>query len=480
MLSALIFYVLVVLVFLSVLVVTVGSPFVAYRYEKTLDRILPAILVLLAGGLLIASGIIRDRDLQFGSLGHVIPQAEGSGAYRWISRIANLTVVALCVPHLLSKLMIFFSARQKLSWPVTLTLVFGVTSFLLPGLLGNKPGIDHRLMYPLLVMLVVLVASESGTETTLRLIKAVLITFFVASLLFIVIDPSRVLAPGYSGFIPGLNSRFWGLANHANAIGPMASLCIFLELYVASRLPIGRFIVIGLSVIVLALAQSKTAIGATIIGLLAILHFRSGHRGDVVRPSGTWTLHRAYTFLLLAGIAASFALLVASLTGDLDRAVSRVASSGLTTLTGRDQIWTIAYREWIRNPWFGYGTELWSYDYRRSIGIYFAFNAHNQLFQTLAESGLFGLAGLAAFVTAFTLAAFRARKATLGVSAAICSLLLVRSVTEVPLRVSAIGSGEMLMIIAMMTIWRMSRAVDESSVAQTPHAPFRTQRWALP
>ncbi len=467
MLSMIVFYGLILVFVLAVIAAIVAAPILAYNYVSRLDRLMPVIVTCLAGGLLILSGVLNARNLQYATFGAAFIESEGSVAYFWISRLTSAVLVGLCVPYLFAKFMIFLRDNKRIYWPVLIIILFALTNYILPSILGTKPGFDHRLMYPILIMLVLLV-SAPGIQATISIVKWSLAVFFALSLAFIAIEPNRVLAPGYHGFIPWLHSRFWGLASHANAIAPMAVLCLLLELFIPSRVRLVRITIIVMSIVVIILAQSKTAIVAAVLGWFIVFYWHNARKYHILGAGSFIKLHLGQVTLYFGALLILLGLLLGSFTGVIDDLMVKISSSKLgsdvQTLTGRDVIWKVALAEWLRNPLFGYGTSIWNLDYRLHVGLNYAFHAHNQFIHTLAESGIVGLLGLLLFFAAIIVAVYQARLVTDGASLAIFTLLFLRSITEVPLRPSGIGTGEMLLMITIAYIWRLSYL-----------APMRTQ-----
>lgn len=432
---------------------------ISSRVDK-FEKWLPVVLVLMAGLLMCASGLLNSRNLQYASLGAGFINSEPSSIFLWVSRLTSLALVAITIPYFIVKALKSLSYQSRISWPLVTIVCFGLGSFLLPGFLGAVPYFDHRSLYPVIVMIAVYLAAEKNVNGTLIAVKWSILIFLIVSLAFIALDSSRVMAPGYRGWIPGLSSRFWGLAPHANAIGPMAALTIFLEILCPSRYKPVRLAVFACASAVLILAQSKTAIGASVIGLIVILYARIGNRNSSAPRTGLY-LHGGHLFLLVSAIVATAAILLLANLGLLDKLFSRLDSMGITSsvqsISGRTVIWEAALREYSNNPLFGYGPTLWDDAYRRAIGLSYAFHAHNQILQTMAESGTIGLIALLAFLFLALSRAFQTYQITKGVSIAILVLIGFRVMTEVPLNPVGIGNGEMLSIVAMICIWHLAR-----------------------
>lgn len=442
----------------SVAYLAVALTSISSRLEA-FEKWLPIILIAMAGLLMCASGLLNARNLQFASAGAGFIDTDRSPAYLWLSRLMSLVLLGLALPYFIAKALKDFSYRNPLSWPLIILVFFGLTCFVLPGFLGAIPYFDHRALYPVIVMIAIHLAAKRNTQGTLLAIKWSTMVFLTASLAFLVIDYSRVMAPGYRGWIPGLSSRFWGLAPHANAIGPMATLAILLELLCPSHRRIVRLAVFIGAALVLILAQSKTAIGATLIGLGIVLYARIADQKKNASEAAIH-LHKGHLFLLCSAIFGCLAFLVLGNLGLLDKLLTRLELIGVTnsvySMSGRTIIWEAALREFDNNPLFGFGPTLWDETYRRAIGLNYAYHAHNQILQTMAQSGTSGLLGLLAFLLLAILRAFQTYRITNGVSVAMLCLLGFRVVTEVPLSPVGIGNGEMLAIAAMICIWHLA------------------------
>lgn len=442
-----------VVAYLSVALTSISSRFEKFEYW------LPTFLVLMAGLVMLAGGLLNSRNLQFASLGASFIDADSSPVYLWLSRLTSLTLIGLTLPYFIAKALKQLGKSTQISWPLIIIIIFGISSFLLPGFLGLIPYFDHRALYPVITMVAVYLAAKLNPLGTLRAIKWTVVAFLLASLAFIVIDSPRVLAPSYKGWLPGIGSRFWGLAPHANAIGPMAALIVFIEILCPARHKIIRLGVFACAALVLVLAQSKTAIAATAVGLGFIFYMHMTHRASDASPN-SFQLHKGHLLLLTFGIAGGAALLVLVNLGMIDRFLNRLDSIGVTSsvqsMSGRTVIWEAALREYMNNPIFGYGPSLWGDEYRRAIGLNYAYHAHNQVLQTMAMAGTTGLIGLVTFLALTMLRAFQTCRATGGVSVALLVLLGFRVMTEVPLSPVGIANGEMMAIAAVLCTWHLA------------------------
>ena len=152
-----------------------------------------------------------------------------------------------------------------------------------------------------------------------------------------------------------------------------------------------------------------------------------------------------YRFMTLqtraSGQASAIKLLLGLIVGLIGLALvlangvfDRLFSDEVLSLTGRTSIWADTLAEFERYPWFGYGPDLWGVEYRIRLGKLFAGQAHNQFIQTLGESGLIGFSLLLMYLGVLLRLALRTFSASRGLSLALYLLILVRCITEAPLR----------------------------------------------
>jgi hypothetical protein len=122
------------------------------------------------------------------------------------------------------------------------------------------------------------------------------------------------------------------------------------------------------------------------------------------------------------------------------------------TLTGRDQIWAIAWEEWHANTFFGYGPGLWDDDYRASIALPNATSAHNQFLDTLARSGSIGAAVLIVYACVLLVMSVRYARSTRGLSLALFITLAMRSISEVPLLLFGYGPEFVVHLLLLVVL----------------------------
>lgn len=362
---------------------------------------------------------------------------------------------------------------------LSMFVIFWLGTVAAPAMLGAHPQFSHEFVYPAVIAAAAVLASGVERDRAIAAVRNALFLFMLGGLALVFFEPSKVLDVSYTyGFLPGV-PRFAGLAPHAVAMGlltQLALLCLLTMPY--RRVWLNRLAwMVGLSVLILA--QSKTAWIAFVLCSCCILVLRDG--------PGLWRrisdpLHPEFGMVLISGFM--LALLAAAallMFGGIDEKVSNFFASTqgaqLTSLTGRDQIWAIAYDEWQRNPVFGYGPSLWDASFRTSIGMPYATHGHNQFMDTLARSGTVGAAALALFAVTLLVMSVWFARATGGLSLALFTALALRSVGEVPLLLFGYGPELLTLVLLLMTLASASASapVQVSRSAFTPPPAPRRQ-----
>lgn len=372
---------------------------------------------------------------------------------RWISRLLTMAVLALSMERILRTI----SRRESLlpyGWPlVAAFLLFVITNEVLNGIFGTRPGLDHSALYSLVVIPAALFAANTDRERSLIFARNAIFGMLVASIAVLLIRPEVVLEKNYGGLF---GPRFWGLATHANTLSPL--LVMFLALLWQQPFQRRSLNTVGwaLGLTALFASQSKTSLIALPLVMAILGYYRM--RNWIKREPDREKVKSACLLLVVAGIVVGVAVLITHWVLDLGYVYYRFSHSpnarSLLSLTNRDQIWSFALREWSLNPFFGYGPYLFDVNYRQLIGIPVAFHAHNQWLQTLGGSGLVGLFGLGLYLVLLCIYALRASAESHGLSLALLALVIVRSITEVPLRTDGIMNSEffghaMLLIVCI-------------------------------
>jgi O-antigen ligase len=325
-------------------------------------------------------------------------------------------------------------------------------AFVANGFLGTEFSISYKTFYPYIVICALYVTSDYDEAMLLRLVRDGLLVFLIAGLLLIPVQPDLVMQKGYSGFVPGLSTRYWGLASHANNVGPLAVFFFLIVCwYPYKKWPV-TMLAVTVAVVTLVLAQSKTAIAAAglVGGLLAariwinaVFNNAHGRVGSVYALGATMLAAALGLLLVVTGrYQKPFEALLAQIEG----------RSGF--LTGRDRIWTITLAEWQKNPLFGYGPDLWGTEFSNRFGFLgIASNAHNQFFDTLGSAGIFGVVSLAVYAAILLTYAVRLAASTQWISVALLLFFAARCLTEVPLKTINITTSDFFMHAVVLALF---------------------------
>jgi O-antigen ligase len=351
-------------------------------------------------------------------------------------------------------------------------IVFWIGTVAAPALLGAHPQLSHDFVYPVVIGIAAVLASRLERDRALAATRTALFILMLAGLLVAFFKPNMALDAAYNqGLLPGI-PRFAGLAPHAVSMGLLAQLALLCLMAVPyQKVWVNRLAwVVGLSV--LFLAQSKTGWIAFALCSSSVLVLQNGGSlwrriSDPLHPEfGIVVVSGFVVALLAAGGLLMFGGIGAKVAGFFDSA----QGAQLTSLTGRDQIWAIAYDEWQRNPVFGYGPSLWDASFRTSIGMPNATHAHNQFMDTLSRSGTVGAAALVLYAATLLAMSIWYARATGGLSLALFIALALRSVSEVPLLLFGYGPELITQVLLLMTLASAS-ATSSVRAARTPFAP---------
>lgn len=418
------------------------------RSNGYLHWVLPAMLALVAAGTLLSG---RDLSQTFIELAGADAGVRGPMIV-WGQRLVSLLLIAACIERIAHHA----ASRRHLPSP-TLTLAFVMywsCTVAAPALFGAHPQLGHEYLYSLLLGFAVSLAATGDRDRILDTARDALFVFIGLGVALVGVMPTMVLDLLYSqGLLPGL-PRFGGLAPHAVAMGMFALIAILL---VWARPYQRRWLnvlawVAGLGA--LFMAQSKTAWIAFFLCAFAMAVVRNG--GSFWRRVTDPRESSFGAVVCLAAMTAVGAALGWIMVGDvgehLDNFAGTAQGAQLMSMTGRDQIWAVAMEEWRASPVFGYGPGLWDWDFRASIGMANATDAHNQFMDTLARSGLVGATALVLYAVVLLVMSLRYARATGGLSLALFLALAMRSISEVPLLLFGYGTELYMHVLLLVTL----------------------------
>ena len=433
-----------------------------------LHWIFPAMLTVVA-----LSALLSGRDLS-----QLFSELAGAGGtvhpvVPWAQRLVSVILIAACAERIVNH-----AASHKHMPSPLLTgafLLYWLCSVAAPAFFGTHPQIAHEYLYPLLFGFAALLTTVPEREKILDASRNALFLFILMGVALIPVMPSLVMDASYrQGLIPGL-PRHGGLAPHPVAMGMFAVtalLCLWCRPF-AHRWLNGPAWILGLGV--LFIAQSKTAWIAFLLCAISMLAVRNGP--NAWRRLGDPKEGAFGVVVCLSAIAIAllllWAIVLANVGADIASFFETAQGAQLVSMTGRDQIWTIAMEEWRANPLFGYGPGLWTEQFRMSIGMPNATNAHNQFMDTLARSGVVGATGLVFYALVLMVLSVRYARATQGLSLALFLALALLSVSEVPLILFGYGTELFAHLLLVITLASAASARAPAAEAR-PRTIYRT------
>lgn len=374
-----------------------------------------------------------------------------AGWVTWVLRLSSVSIVSVAAVVVLVALI----KRQRQQGAKFFVIgLFGIAlTMLTSATLGEKPAFIHQSIYTVLLLASLILMPRIEPEQVAVEAKRVLLVLMLGSLILGALFPHRYAETSYVGLIPGFHIRLHGLAPHANSLAPLALLYLLLAYWVPGK----RFWhILGVvsALLVLVLTQSKTVWGAGLTMMIVVALVRLNRQFNqelrMARIGGGTLLTLGVFFggvLLLPWLFTdSAAGLFGALTSD----------KSVTTLTGRTEIWQTTIDTWKNNPWFGYGPDLWDLEFRLQHGAALAaWHAHNQYIQALGEAGIFGLIANIVYTAAFIYYGFKFAGRTRGISLALLLLILVRTVTEIPLRFNVLLDTTFFVHVVIFAVFLM-------------------------
>ena len=437
---------------LSILAVAMVLVFALIMHTQTrIGRyFVPLMLALCALGMTLGV-VLSGRDVRFAAFAVDSMNAEPGGA-TWPNRAVTFLILGLSLSIMVGRIFdsLKMSGSRRIFGPekplAVVFIAYFVATNVIPAFMGEKPAFIHNQYYAFPLFLVAIISATKDLELVIEWAKMALHMIMVASLIALAVAPNLALQPGYSGWIPGLDVRLWGLGSNPNSIGPLAVLALLLEYVQPTRIRSLRLAVVLSALVVVVLAQSKTAWIAATIAAQCILLYRFGLDRQGRLRVGTAIL------LLLVGAAFSVAMMVAPPTVLLDMLSESKAGNDVLTLTGRTRLWDVALDVWMDNPIFGFGPTLWDNAFRASIQMPFAMHAHNQFLNSMGLAGTVGLIALIAYLLVLSWGAVRVARITRGGSLALLILVWLRCITETPLNITTLFNGDVYAHLVLVVL----------------------------
>lgn len=432
-------------------------------HQWLLPLINPLVLATGAIGAALSKRNITNAEFEIGTAA-----GTESAMLVWLMRLVSMTVLGICIARLISA-SLSHESRPRYGRALFISFaVYYISNAVLNNIFGIRPVFDQRLIYPAFVFLAAYLNRNKDYTCMITATKWGLLLFSIASCAAVVLFPQAALQQAYASPLPGISVRLWGLGSNPNSIGPLALVQLLLQVHQPFRSRILQLLGYGVGFFVLALSQSKTA---WITALIAFptLWWGNALYAAAIRTRSSVSAYPMHSFsrpvfICLLGLISICAFIYVELHNSL---AALAGDEQVTSLTGRTDIWEVAIATWKMNPLFGYGSSIWDEDFRRLIGMDFAYHAHNQLLQSLSAAGIVGLAGLLLYTLTLFRYAYAANTATRGLSLALFWVIFTRFFTETPLNMSNIFTGEFVTNLLLFSIV-LARSRLPYAAMQTP------------
>lgn len=431
----------------------------------------PVFIVLAIG----ISTVLSGRNVSFYGFSGLETAMSANPLSGWILRLSTAATVGISVVVALSAIL-RKNLGKSFGWPLLAAFTAYFTScYVISGILGSEPSFVHNNFYAIIVFFAAYVTRDQSLDRFVCWSREGLNIFLWMGLLVGIILPPVALQQGYAGIIPAITFRLWGVATHANNLGPVAVVFILLLWWKPYRWWGLNLLGVIAALTSLLLSQSKTALIAGAAAFLVLWGYkvvRAIHTKKSIKPLSVaqFSLISA-PFILLSSLLVMIGVGVES--GYADHLLYYLDKKAVT-LTGRDAIWSITLQEWQLNPLFGYGPRLWSDEFAYRMGyLGVASNAHNQFVDVLGSAGVIGLFSLLVYLFFLFKYAWSSVGNTRGVSLALVIFILVRCITEVPFKTGNVTTPDFVMHFILFTV--LLRARYSSVTART-----KTHAWKRP
>jgi O-antigen ligase len=461
---------------LAALLVTISMTgafhFIARREHGFMHFIFYAMLFAVAAGSLLSG---RDMTSHF-QIEETAAKSVIHPLMTVLQPLTSLLILAVCGERIIAH-----GLQRRTAQPPWLLLiaflVFWACTVAAPALFGAHPQLSHDDVYPLVIGIAATMASGLERDQALKAARDAIFIFMLSGLLLVAVSPSLVLDHAYTqGLIPGL-PRLAGLSSHPVGMGLLSQLGLLCLMARPYRRPWLQRLAWTVGLTSLFVAQSKTAWLAFLICGGTLLAVQQGpvwwrRMTDPIRPAVGMTVMVGFMLSVLTLVAV---LIFGNLGDRLDTFINTPEGAQLTSLTGRDRIWAIAFDEWQRNPVFGYGPAIWGDAFRTSIGMANATHGHNQFMDTLSRAGTVGVAGLTLYSLLLLALSMRWARATQGLSLALFLALMLRAISEVPLLMFGY-STEMFIHVLLLLVLAAASQETRPEKPLSPTGPEASKR----
>ncbi|HEV2609937.1 MAG TPA: O-antigen ligase family protein [Noviherbaspirillum sp.] len=415
----------------------------------TIAMIFPILIAAIGIG-----AILSGRDFT-AEASDAVKTEVGSGMLVWFFRLTTIGILGICMARLVSVSQSLENRGREGRGLFFAFVFFYVTNLVINNILGTDPVFHDRYLPAIIIFTAIYFSRGQDRNTAVDATKVGLLFFMVGSCALAVVKPNLALQTGYDmGYLPGLNIRLWGIGSNPNSLGPLAVIFLLLLTFRPFRMRWLQILAIGAGLVTLVLTQSKTAWIAALIAFFIVWWTRSiSSPANPRQRNISYYSPRNFAAPMVVCLMALGLIFVYGILMAFDQEVAVIDRDlQVSSLTGRTQIWEAAIGAWQTNPLFGYGSNVWGPEFRKSIGIDAALSAHSQFMQSLSEAGLVGLLGLLIYMTALFARAYTTNAETRGMSLALFSIVFVRSISETPLDLTNIFGADFLIHLLLFRV----------------------------
>jgi len=383
------------------------------------------ILLQLIGLIILLIGIFDTKTLALLENPAIYLQAiEAENVYTtWIGRVGT-ALFLLGSAFAISQALYYRKGRlPNQGLLITIAWVGVYIPPIISGMLSETGRLNYKIFFFPLFLIITYMSPRFEIREKASKLVFILLVFIYVSLFGMILRLNWAYAE-YSGSWIGIPIRLFGTESHPNGLGAIALASLILMRFLRKKsiwLAIHKLA----TIIVIILAQSKTIWFAWLFLWLV---------ERVVKKS-------SIKERLLKRIAVSMVFSLFLVTGALLFMQHSMINPMFNTLWDRVNVWEITLQTWLKNPIFGYGPNIWDFEFRQMYNYLWAGHAHNQLIQILGESGIVGLLSLLIFYLVLSNESSKYAGATNLVTYEFMVLILYRSFTEAPLRNYTIDSG---------------------------------------
>lgn len=399
-------------------------------YKKLLLLYLPTI-----GLSIVISKILSNRNIDMfmvAATSHTLDDSFGNSfLITNLLRMASYGILSLSIAMVINYFFMKKIDSYKSSGLLLVISIYFIFSFVLNGVFGTVPNLEYKFLFGFSAVVAFYIGQSIEQNKLINSFKFTLLTTTFLAILFGLFAPKIAVQTNYhSGLLPFLDFRLWGVSFHANTLGPLSTILIITEIVKPYSKRWFHIFSLSVPMVTLILSQSKTAWVCFLIFLLCFLTFNQylNYKKTISNIKFKVLSKSILIYILLIFFAITSWLYFQDAFQD-----DILNNQEITSFTGRDFIWRVTLECWHDNILFGYGPKIWGAEFSANyhlLGI--ASNGHNQLVNALGSAGILGLSSTLLYL--FTLLYLCVRLALNGEPLAmyLLTVLLVRSITEVP------------------------------------------------